>query len=167
MLDNYQDLIDELLGAPRLIRSAITAHGSEAPPEVLGLIAENRLNSGRADQAARLYRLAGRMSEDAATQHSRVLLRLGRLDEARVLLKAELRSNEAIPPSDRSTQAHREANVLLALICALHGEGEAALRYAQQGLEIAHQRGSALLEAVAHIRAGHALHRRRRKVVRR
>jgi DNA-binding SARP family transcriptional activator len=45
----------------------------------------------------------------------------------------------------------------LALICALHGQGEAALRYAQQGLEIARQRGSALFEAVAHIRAGHAL----------
>jgi MoxR-like ATPase len=38
MLDNYQDLIDELLGAPSLIRNAITAHGGDAPPEVLGLI---------------------------------------------------------------------------------------------------------------------------------
>ena len=38
MLDNYRDLIDELLGAPKLIRNAIAGHGGEAPPEVLGLI---------------------------------------------------------------------------------------------------------------------------------
>jgi len=38
MLDNYQDLIDELLSAPSLIRGAVAAHGGEAPPEVLGLI---------------------------------------------------------------------------------------------------------------------------------
>ncbi len=39
MLDNYQYLIDELLGAPNLVRQTIAAHGGEAPAEVLGLIA--------------------------------------------------------------------------------------------------------------------------------
>lgn len=39
MLDNYQFLIDELLGAPKLIRDTIAAHGGDAPAEVLGLIA--------------------------------------------------------------------------------------------------------------------------------
>lgn len=38
MLDNYQDLIDELLGAPKMLRDIIAAHGGEAPPEVLALI---------------------------------------------------------------------------------------------------------------------------------
>ena len=38
MLDNYQDLIDELLGAPTLIRNAVAAHGGEAPDAVIGLI---------------------------------------------------------------------------------------------------------------------------------
>jgi LuxR family transcriptional regulator, maltose regulon positive regulatory protein len=47
--------------------------------------------------------------------------------------------------------------VLLALIPALQGDGDAALSYAQQGLSMARQLGSALFEAVAHIRAGHAL----------
>ena len=39
MLDNYQDLIDELLGAPSLLRETIAAHGGDAPPQVLALIA--------------------------------------------------------------------------------------------------------------------------------
>ena len=39
MLDNYQFLIEELLSAPKLMRSTIAAHGSEAPAEVRGLIA--------------------------------------------------------------------------------------------------------------------------------
>ncbi|MCC6703888.1 MAG: hypothetical protein IT334_03360 [Thermomicrobiales bacterium] len=39
MLDNYQFLIDELLSAPKLVRDTIAAHGGEAPPAVLGLIA--------------------------------------------------------------------------------------------------------------------------------
>lgn len=40
MLDNYQDLIDELLGAPKLLRQIIAAHGGDAPPEVLALIVQ-------------------------------------------------------------------------------------------------------------------------------
>jgi DNA-binding SARP family transcriptional activator len=129
--------------------------------ELLGLIAENRLNRGRADQAARLYRLADRMTAGAApgaaSQRPRVLLRLGRLAEARLLLEDELQRDGALPAGARPTEAHREATVLLAFIRALEGSGDAALRYARQGLEIARRRGSALFEAVAHIRAGHAL----------
>jgi DNA-binding SARP family transcriptional activator len=159
----YLDTVQPALASDPLLRAfrLLPRDRSEERAELLGLIAENRLNSGRADQAARLYRLAGHLREDGKpgdpTQYARVLLRLGRLDQARALLKAELRPDQATSPSDRPAEAHREANVLLALIYVLHGEGEAALRYAQQGLEIARQQGSALLEAVAHIRAGHAL----------
>jgi hypothetical protein len=38
MLDNYQDLIDELLGAPNMLRTIIAAHGGTAPNDVLALI---------------------------------------------------------------------------------------------------------------------------------
>ncbi len=67
MLDNYQDLIDELLSAPGLIRNAVSAHGGEAPPDVLGLIvllAERdaivleRLNRMRRDSNVHLRNLA-------------------------------------------------------------------------------------------------------------
>lgn len=40
MLDNYQDLIDELLSAPKALRDAIAAHGGAAPEEVLALIVQ-------------------------------------------------------------------------------------------------------------------------------
>jgi hypothetical protein len=40
MLDSYQDLIDELLGAPKQLREIIAAHGGQAPAEVLALIAQ-------------------------------------------------------------------------------------------------------------------------------
>src|SRR5262249_35487480 len=133
----------------------------EERAELLSLIAENQLNSGRADQAARLYRLAGRMrasaERNAGDQQPRVLLRMGRLDEARALLQAELSREQTTALAERPAEAHREVTVLLAFICALQGEGELALRYAQQGLDIARRLGSALFEAVAHIRAGHAL----------
>jgi LuxR family maltose regulon positive regulatory protein len=129
--------------------------------ELIGLIAENQLNRGRADQAARLYRLADRMrpsvEDNAGDRQPRVLLRIGRLDEARALLEAELPRDPATAAAGRPATAHREATVLLAFIAALQGQGEVALRYAQQGLEIARHLGSALFEAVAQIRAGHAL----------
>lgn len=66
MLDNYQFLIDELLSAPKLIRSTISAHGGDAPAEVLGLIAMlserdavvlDRLNRAKREQYASLRAL--------------------------------------------------------------------------------------------------------------
>src|SRR6266508_3958010 len=122
---------------------------------LLRRIAENRLNSGRADQAMRLYQLAERMSGQPQTD-PRVFLRLGRLNEAREFLEHQLKHDRAAAYA-RSPEAHRESTLLLALVCSLLGDSAAALRYAQEGLESARQLGSALSEAVAHIRLGHAL----------
>jgi LuxR family transcriptional regulator, maltose regulon positive regulatory protein len=159
----YLDTVQPAL-AGALLRQAFRLLPRDQPEErvqLLGLIAENQLNRGRADQAARLYRLAERLREGtepgAGERQPRVLLRMGRLDEARTLLEAELPHESATIAAGRPAAAHREVTVLLALICAQQGEGEAALRYARHGLEIARQLGSALFEAVAHIRAGHAL----------
>ena len=126
---------------------------------LLALIAENRLNSGRAAQAGRLYRAARRLAPEAVpdTPQPRLLLRLGRLAEAHTLLEARLACDQGAPPRGRHPEAHREYTLLLALICALQGQHAAALQYAEQGMQIARQRGSALSEAVAHTRMGHAL----------
>jgi hypothetical protein len=69
MLDNYQDLIDELLSAPKLIRATIAAHGGEAPPEVLGLIAL------LADRDAIVLERLNRMRRESNV-HLRALARL-------------------------------------------------------------------------------------------
>ena len=43
MLDDYQDLIDELLGTPKALRELLTGAGpAGAPPEVVALVAELR-----------------------------------------------------------------------------------------------------------------------------
>jgi DNA-binding SARP family transcriptional activator len=151
--------------------------------ELLRLIAENRLNSGRADQAARLYRVVDRLTSEAANDQRRkgaiyrartnderpvarpssamgeprVLLRLGRLSEARALLEDELPHVHEGVARGRAPEAHREVSLLLSLVCALQGDAAAALAHAQQGLEDVRRLGSALSEAVAHIRLGHAL----------
>lgn len=124
---------------------------------LLRLIAENRLNSGRASQAARLYRAADRLDQPGASSAAqpRVLLRLGQLAEARALLTQQLASTQA--GQRRQPEAHREATLLLALICVLQGDVDAARQHAQAGLDAARQQGSALSESVAHMRLGHAL----------
>jgi ATP/maltotriose-dependent transcriptional regulator MalT/DNA-binding SARP family transcriptional activator len=122
---------------------------------LLRRIAENRLNAGRPDQAMRLYRLAERVSGQPQTD-ARVFLRLGQLNQARALLERQLRHDRAAAYA-RSPEAHREPTLLLSLICGLLGDPAAALGYAQEGLASARQLGSALSEAVAHIRLGHAL----------
>jgi hypothetical protein len=42
MLDDYQDLIDELLGTPKIFRDLLAEGGQGVPPAVLALIAELR-----------------------------------------------------------------------------------------------------------------------------
>ncbi|MEA2524079.1 MAG: hypothetical protein QOF73_1306 [Thermomicrobiales bacterium] len=42
MLDDYQDLIDELLGTPKIFRDLIAEAGDAVSPEALGLIADLR-----------------------------------------------------------------------------------------------------------------------------
>jgi DNA-binding SARP family transcriptional activator len=132
---------------------------SAARGALLALIAENRLNSGRAAQADRLYHAARRLAPEALpdTPPPRLLLRLGRLAEARALLEAGLARDQGAPTRGSRPEAHREHTLLLALICALQGQHAAALQYAEQGMRIARQHGSALSEAVAHTRMGHAL----------
>jgi DNA-binding SARP family transcriptional activator len=131
----------------------------EGRASLLRLIAENRLNSGHADQAARLYRAAGSFSiiDDPSGPDPRVFLRLGRLVEARALLEGQLLRDQAAPAGGRRPEGHREPTLLLSLVCGLLGDPQAALRYAGAGLAAARQVGSALSEAIAHIRMGNAL----------
>src|SRR5262249_30422750 len=111
------------------------------------------------DQAARLYRVASRLSliDDPSGPDPRVFLRLGRLVEARALLEGQLLRDRVTPSGGRHPEGHREPTLLLSLVCALLGDPEAALRYAREGLATSRQIGSALSEAIAHIRLGKGL----------
>jgi ATP/maltotriose-dependent transcriptional regulator MalT/DNA-binding SARP family transcriptional activator len=84
----------------------------------------------------------------------RLLLRSGRLNEARQQLEAQLwaeaRGGEA------RLGAHREPLLLLALIYALLGSGTRALAMARRGLAEAQEANARLTEAIAQLRLGHA-----------
>lgn len=145
--------------AQTLLRRAFKLLPRDQPTlraDLLRLIAENRLNSGRAAQAARLYRVADRLDHAGAAREAnpRVFLRLGQLDQARSLLEQRLHEAD---DDQRQPEAHRETTLLLALIYTLLGNPERALYFAQSGLAAAERRAATHAQAVAHIRLGHAL----------
>lgn len=121
--------------------------------ELLVMLAENKLNQGDALGAERLFREASERLPDVAEHEARIFLRTGRLPEARMILQAVL---DQPLPSASGTKAHREASLVLSLIEALQGHGEAARQLAAQGLERAREQGADWTEAVALIRLGHA-----------
>jgi DNA-binding SARP family transcriptional activator len=147
---------------------------------LLRLQAENWANRGRADVALILERTAQSIEEAGARRdaggrpatsapHSdeqaarsgpvppRLLLRAGRLNEARQQLEAQLwaEAQEGRQGIER-VHAHREPLLLLALIYAMLGSGTRALAMARRGLAEAQQSGSRLTEAIAALRLGHA-----------
>jgi ATP/maltotriose-dependent transcriptional regulator MalT/two-component SAPR family response regulator len=152
--------------------------------ELLRLQAENWANCGRADIALRLESCAHELAQGeqlkgwrepvehivAAEQTAespesfappRLLLRSGRLHEARRQLEADLGLDEQEAMSGRipslvSTMAHREPLLLLSLIYSLLGNGAKALAMARLGLLEAQRGPSRLTEAIAHMRVGHA-----------
>lgn len=138
---------------------------------LLRLQAENWANRGRADVALILERAArdeesggGRPQAERKRQSlaadepvpPRLLLRAGRLNEARAQLEALLRSEAAAGESSAQRGAHREPLLLLSLIYAMLGGGTRALAMARRSLEDAQQSGSQLTEAIAELRLGHA-----------
>lgn len=150
--------------------------------ELLRLQAENWANSGRADVALILERAASRMEAadlparrrdsagaaqpaSAPVSHGqlvtvsaappRLLLRSGRLHEARRQLEVDL--GLAPTAGERPPLLlHREPILLLSLIYAFLGSGARALAMARRGLLEAQQSRSPLTEAVALMRLGHA-----------
>ncbi len=147
---------------------------------LLRLQAENWANRGRADVALILERTAQSIEETGARRDAggrpatsaprsddpaarsgpvppRLLLRAGRLNEARQQLEAQLwaEAQEGRQGIER-VNAHREPLLLLALIYAMLGSGTRALAMARRGLAEAQQSGSRLTEAIAALRLGHA-----------
>jgi DNA-binding SARP family transcriptional activator len=90
-----------------------------------------------------------------STLSPRLLLRSGRLHEARHRLEHDLGlSPEQVRPP---TLLHREPLLLLALIDVLLGSGARALATARRALHDAQHSGVQLTEAIALMRLGHAL----------
>ncbi|MBI5934369.1 MAG: tetratricopeptide repeat protein [Chloroflexi bacterium] len=122
------------------------------------LLAENKLNSGHVEEAERLRRRAEELNAEGPSNDQlrfRVLLRTGRLEEARrgleELAEAEKRNPVQMP------RAHRETMLLLSLIYSMMGMSNHAYQAALEGTRRGDELKSPFVTAVGHMRQGHAL----------
>lgn len=114
--------------------------------------AENLVNLGRAKDAKEWVQnenLDATILREGNLD-ARILLRMGKLEEAEQILLDHSDKKVALPDS------HREANVLLALIYTMTGEIERALWEAELGIRSGEEMKSRFVEAVGYTRKGHA-----------
>jgi DNA-binding SARP family transcriptional activator len=133
----------------------------QAQARLLELLAENKLNMGKPDEAERLRAEAMTLREEGPTEDVlsvRVKLRTGQLDEAQRILETwfEAERREAEQGQVHPPRSHRETVLLLSLIHAFQGRAEPAFTLAQEGIALAEKLSSPFTTAVAHIRLGHA-----------
>ncbi|MEJ5246368.1 MAG: BTAD domain-containing putative transcriptional regulator [Caldilinea sp.] len=156
----YLDTIDPSQ-AERLLEEAEQLSDSyedrEAQIRLFEMLAENKLNAGRIEEAERLRRRAESLRPEGSSNEElrfHMLLRTGRLREAREGLEAQAQAEQATPV--QTPRAHRETLLLLSLICAFQGEAERAYQAAVEGVRRGEMLRSPLITAMAHIRQGHA-----------
>jgi LuxR family maltose regulon positive regulatory protein len=131
----------------------------EERARLLELMAENMTNRGKWAEAETLRRQARELRQEGpgpADLDVRVLLRTGRLDEARLVLEERAAQEHRSPARFREPRAHRETRLVLSLIYAWQGRPEQAFVCARQGIEIGRRLGSPFIEAVGYMRLGHA-----------
>ncbi|MEJ5224301.1 MAG: hypothetical protein WHV44_07575, partial [Anaerolineales bacterium] len=130
----------------------------EAQVRLYELLAENKLNAGRSEEAERLrqraeaLRLAGPTNDQLLF---RVWLRTGRLNEARAGLEERAQAEKRDPV--QTPRAHRETMLILSILYSLMGLGEQALEAALEGTRRGEELKSPFVTAVGYIRQGHAL----------
>lgn len=127
-----------------------------ARARLLELLAENKLNMGKAEEAEQLRIQARTLREEGPSEDAlsvRVKLRTGRLDQAREILETWAREErgQLHPP-----RAHRETLLILSLIHSLQGDAANALSTANEALRLAAQLHSPFVSAVGQMRLGHA-----------
>lgn len=130
----------------------------DAQVRLYELLAENKLNSGRVADAESLRLKADVMREEGPSDSQllyRVLLRTGRLEEARRRLEACADDEQKKPVY--MPRAHRETLLLLSLINALEGRADDAYRTAIEGTKRGSTLNSPYISAVGIMRQGHAL----------
>jgi ATP/maltotriose-dependent transcriptional regulator MalT/two-component SAPR family response regulator len=138
----------------------------QARARMLELLAENKLNMGKADEAEALRAEARALREDGPGEDAlsvRVKLRTGQLDDAQQILEAwaEAERREAERGQMHPPRSHRETVLILSLIHSLRGQAEQAFARAQEGIALSERLESPFITAVAHIRLGHAWQLRR------
>lgn len=147
--------------AERLLQAALRLADGEDDIEgrarLLELLAENLINRGHADEARHYQAQAQKLRDtghDEADLSARLLLRTGRLEQARRLLEDRVLTERDHPVM--RPRAHRETFLLLSLVLAMLGDQAGAAGYAQAGTERGLALESPFVIAVGHMRQGHA-----------
>lgn len=131
----------------------------EEQARLLDLMAENMTNRGKWEEAKSLRKQAQEMREEGpgpADLDVRVLLRTGRLAEARRILEERAAAERVSPAHFREPRAHRETLLVLSLIYVWQGHAAEAFASAQEGIQIGQMLSSPFVEAVGYMRLGHA-----------
>jgi DNA-binding SARP family transcriptional activator len=129
----------------------------EAQARLYLLLAENKLNAGKVEEAKLLQQEAEDLQREGPEDSQllvRVLLRTGRLADAKEKLE-ELVEKESLDPV-RPPRAHRETQLLLSIINAMQGQSEEAFEAALEGIQRGNDLGSPFIIAVGYMRQGHA-----------
>jgi len=116
------------------------------------------LNAGKVEEAESLRRQAELLRQegpDDAQLWYRVLLRTGRLAEARRQL--ELQAKEETSEPFNLPRSHRETQLLLSIIYAMQGDADAAMQAAREGIRRGKELASPFITAVGYMRQGHAM----------
>lgn len=129
----------------------------ESQARLLDLLAENKINLGRTDEAQALQVQAmvlRQQNRDEAAVPMRLLLRTGRLNRALIALE-EMAEEESRQPV-KKPRAHRETLLLLSLVLSFLGQQERAFQTAVEGTKRGSELESLFVTAVGWMRQGHA-----------
>jgi DNA-binding SARP family transcriptional activator/ATP/maltotriose-dependent transcriptional regulator MalT len=123
--------------------------------DLLLMLAENAVNLGQARSARRYRSLAQswdkQKNEDLALT-SRLLLRSGRLTEARGTVQIAIKQGSLEPGR---LEGHRDPRLVLSYIAALDGQAEQAIQLAQEVLDQAQEQEDRRTESAALTRLAH------------
>lgn len=157
----YLDTVDPSRAEKLLQKALRLSDGTEdreTQARLYELLSENKLNAGHAEEAERYRRQAQALRNEGPSDSQllyRVLLRTGRLDEARGKLEERAKLERQQPV--QTPRAHRETLHLLSLIYAFQGLGQQAYLSALEGTRRGVELDSPFVTAVGFMRQGHAL----------
>ncbi len=157
----YLDTVNPSRASELLQQALRLSDGTDdrvATARLYELLAENKLNAGKPHEAEIFQQKAKEILQEGPSVselHYRVLLRTGKLTEARS--KLEIRATEEREQPVQTPRSHRETLLVLSLIYAFQGDAELAYQTALEGTERGVILGSPFVKAVGHIRQGHAL----------
>ena len=148
--------------AEELLQQALRLSDGFADREVQArlyeLLAENKLNAGKPDQADELRQRAASLRLEGPSDsqlETRVLLRTGRLKAAQKELESRVETERQEPI--HVPRSHRETLFLLSLIYAFEGQADLAFQTAVEGTRRGVELNSPFMTAVGYMRQGHAL----------